>query len=202
MTLKMIHRSFALGLATFIVLHMINHVMILGGIEWHLAGIEAFRKLYRLPGVEHILIAAFLVQIGIGLRLLWRGPRRPGPWGRAQRWSGVVLAAFLLQHIGAALMTRLLYPDVDTNSYWAASVVNNKPFVWYFAPYYVALVGALFIHIASFIRFRPWGRRWARAVAVGGVAFGVVIVAGLMGAFGTVNLPSEHQAYIDNYWQF
>lgn len=202
MTLKSVHRTLALILAAFIVLHLANHALIIGGIELHLAGMEALRNIYRLPGVEHILIAGFVMQIVIGVIQLWRGPKRPGPWGRAQRWSGMVLAVFLSQHIGAALMTRLIYPDVDTNSYWAASVVQNSPFVWYFAPYYVALVGAMFIHIAAFIRFRTRGKARAMPLAIGGIVFGVLVVAGLMGAFGDVILPPEHQAYIDNYWQF
>ena len=202
MTLNMIHRSLAGILVAFVVAHMANHALILGGIERHLAGMDALRKLYRINGVEHVLIAAFVCQIAIGLTLLWRSPKRPGRWGRAQRWSGLILAVFLLQHIGAAVMTRVVYPEVDTNSYWAASVVQNSPFVWYFAPYYVALVGAMFVHVAAFVRFRPWGRRLAFPLAIGGIMFGALIVAGLMGAFGEVILPPQHQAYIDTYWQF
>ncbi len=202
MTVKRLHRGLACLLGAFIVVHLANHALILGGIESHLAGMQTLRRIYRMPVVEALLIAGFGFQIVLGLIQTWRSAKRKGPWARAQRWSGIVLAFVLTQHIGAALMTRVLYPSVDTNSYWAASVVQNSPLVWYFAPYYVVLVGATFVHFAAYARLRPWGRKLSMAVSLGGIAFGCMIVAGLMGAFGAVNLPPENQAYIDTFWQF
>ena len=77
-TLRRLHRMMALGLAIFIVLHLMNHVMILFGPESHVAMMDMLRYTYRHPVVEFALFAAFYMQIFIGLRLLWRRgkPRR------------------------------------------------------------------------------------------------------------------------------
>lgn len=195
MTLRRLHRWNAWFLAAFIIAHMGNHLAILGGIEAHLGVMQVLRVVYRLPGVEHLLIAGFAVQIGLGVRLLIRSRRRD-PWGRLQWWSGLVLAVFLTQHIVAAILTRVVYPNVDTNSYWAATVVQGTPHVWYFAPYYVLGIASLFAHLATYVRRSPI----AILLALAGPVVGVVIVAGLMGAFGAVSLPQAHQQYLDSYW--
>jgi len=68
--------------------------------------------------------------------------------------SGAILLLFLVQHVGAALYVRAFLPSIDTNIYWAASVVHSKPLSLYFGPYYFLGVSAVFLHIAAFVAWR------------------------------------------------
>ena len=195
MILRRLHRLLAIGLAAFIVLHLANHLLILGGAELHLTVMKALRPLYRNPIVEPILLVGFLVQISLGLRLVWiRGwPKRF--WPRLQSLSGLILSLFLAQHIGATLFTRWSLPELDTNTYWAASVVSRAPLSVYFIPYYILGIAALGIHLSSRMR----NRKWARVGACASLACAVLIVAGFAGVFDEIELPSAYHAYLDNH---
>lgn len=198
MTISRLHRYNALFLAAFLALHMANHIALIAGIEAHLRAQTALRQAYRLPGIEHVLITLFAVQILLGLVLVLRRGWPKGGWAWAQVLSGLYLTLFLVQHLAAIILARL--DGLDTNSYFAASVVSAPPFVWYFAPYYVLSITALFTHIAAALRFSIWPAppRWQhRALPVAGLTLGVIAVAGLMGGFGPVILPSAYQSYLD-----
>ena len=97
-------------------------------------------------------------------------------------------------------MTRAFRPEIDTNIFWAASVVSRAGFAAYFAPYYLIGVSALFIHLAAFIALRKRRRHLAAIVALLGCAFSLAIVLGLLGFFDPVILPPEYEAYLDNFW--
>ncbi len=194
--LRSLHRVTAMLLAAFIAAHLGNHLLIFAGAEWHIWGMEALRGIYRNPIIEPLLLAAFVSQIAFGLRLLWqRGwPRRF--WPRLQIVSGGFLAFFLVQHIGATLLTRMVFDTIDTNTYWAAAVVSRAPFQWYFAPYYILGVAALFAHMAVVLHRRPAQRMIAWVVLLAGPVAGLAIVKGLM----AVELPAAYHAYLDDYW--
>lgn len=189
-----------MGLGVFLLLHMGNHAMLLVGVEAHLAVQEALRRVYRHPLVEPILLVAVAVQIGLGARMIWqRGWPRRG-WARLQVLSGGVLGVFLLQHVTAALLTRWMKPDIETNVYWAASVVSRPAFATYFAPYYMLGVAAMFAHVASFLALRRRQPKIARGLVVFGAGYAIVIVLALMGVFGAIPLPPAYETYLDNFW--
>lgn len=200
MTLRRLHRWLALGLTAFVVLHLMNHAAIFFSVQTHLQVQESLRPVYRNPVVEPVLLLAVLAQIGVGARLIWRHrwPRRG--WARAQVLSGAVLGAFLVQHVGAALMTGWFKPEIDTTVFWAASVVSRPGFAAYFAPYYVVGVAMVFLHFASFIAVRRRRPTLACGIAIVGGVYAVAIVAGLMGAWGDVVLPEAYETYLDTFW--
>lgn len=92
------------------------------------------------------------------------------------------LALFLVQHVPAVLRAR-----PETGTAFAAAVVQEWPGAAYFIPYYIAAVAALATHLAAAHRFAHWPAPpdlLARALPWAGAVLGVVIVAGLLGAFG------------------
>ena len=194
-TLRRLHRMMALGLAIFIVLHLMNHAMIVFGAESHAAMMDILRHVYRHPVVEIALFAAFSIQIVIGLRLLWRRGKPRHFWGWMQAGSGVALSFFLVQHMSAIVLTRVTFPDMPTDIYWAASVVSRMPLTAYFAPYYTIGVAALFIHLGAFAAMRRQ-RALGLALCIGGIGFAIMIVAGLMGAYHPITLPAVNEIYL------
>jgi len=188
------HRALAIGLALFIALHLAHHLTILAGAQTHLAVLEVIRPLYRNPIVEPLLIAGFTLQIILGLRLAYRRGWPKRFWPRIQSASGVLIALFLIQHIGAALYTRYS-TDLDTNTYWAASVAGIWPLNLYFIPYYFVGITALGWHISSRLRTGRW------ALALTTTLLAALIVAGFTGAFQHIDLPQAYRAYALSYTQ-
>lgn len=200
MSLRAAHRVLGCIVGLFVVMHLANHAALFWGLEQHLRIQELLKPIYRNPIIEPLLLLAFAAQIGVGVRLLIRfgWPRRP--WARLQVISGAVLALFLMQHISAALLTRLIKTEIDTNIYWAAAVVSRIEFALYFTPYYALGIFALFLHLAAFIALRyrkPWGA--GTIIGTGGV-FSLAIVSALSGAFFQIKLPIQYQTYLDDFW--
>jgi len=191
-----LHRGLGLFLGVFIMAHLVNHLALFWGVEQHIALQEMLRKIYRNRFVEPVLIAAFAVQIALGFRLLLRRGWPTRFWPRMQVLSAGLLGFFLIQHIGAALITRATSPEVDTNIYWAASVVSRAPFALYFAPYYVLGLLGLFLHLAAFIALKRRDRHLAGAVALLGTAVSIAIVAALGGGLRAIELPTEYETYL------
>jgi hypothetical protein len=191
-----IHRILGICLGAFILMHLVNHLALFWGVEHHIAIQQNLRKVYRFPLIEPFLICGFAVQLFIGIRLLMkRGwPRRF--WQKAQIVSGLLFAFFLCQHIGAALYTRWFWPTIDTNVYWAASVVSRAPFSLYFVPYYIAGLAAIFVHFSAFIAIKHRATSMAWAIATVGVALSIAIVMALSGTFYPINLPPPYEAYL------
>ena len=196
MTLRRIHRITAGVLGLFILVHLSNHLALLVSPTAHLQVMEALRPFYRPLFIEIPLLAAFLFQIALGVRLALRRPWPRRNWPLAQRISGLILALFLLQHIIAAIATRVVYDSIDTNVYWAAAVVSAAPHIWYFVPYYFLGCLSLFVHLASHLH----KRRPALALTTLGVGsvFSAFIVVSLIGPH---DLPAPYIAYLENYWQ-
>lgn len=192
----MLHRSLGLFLALFIAMHLGNHIALFWGVDQHLAVQEALRKVYRNPVIEAILLVGVAAQVFLGIRLLLRRGWPRQTWPRIQWLSGIALALFLAQHIGAALYTRMFWHSIDTNIYWAASVVSTVPSALYFAPYYAVGIGALFFHLAAYIALRKRRPRAALMICIFGAAFSVAIVSALGGAFYSIDLPPTYVAYI------
>lgn len=196
--LRRVHGWLAAILIVFLMLHFATHLSGLAGIERYNAVQDMARRIYRAPLVEPLLIAGILAQMAIGARLLWalwrRGPR--GPWQWAQLLSGAGILFFLAQHLPAFAVARFGF-GLDTTFYWPASVMRDV-LALYFTPYYFVGVLSLFVHLGCALRMllmRRGMRNAARLAGWGlgltGAATGLAIVLMLLGAFYSIELPTE-----------
>ena len=203
MSLSRLHRLTATLLAAFIAAHLLNHLALLFGIEANRAMMEVLRRVYRHPLVEPVLYVLFIGQIGLGLTMAFRGGAPKETWPRIQAVCGLILALFLIVHLAAPLSARHFYPEMDTNVFWAASVVSRPPFSWFFIPYYWLGVTALFGHVAAALAFRrspePGGPAALAVLAAGPVIAGV-IVASYSGALFPIHLPPAYETYLKSYY--
>lgn len=198
--LQRTHRINALLLSIFISVHLINHLTIIGGVETHLAVMKILRVFYRPLAVETMLYFLFGSQIIIGFIMTFKRGYPNTQWVWAQYISGIILAFFLLQHLGAALLTRVFNPEIDTNVYWAAAVVSREPFVWYFAPYYTLGILSLFVHVAAALGKRTQFKAYSNWIVAAGVLVAVIVIPSLMGWYaGPIDLPMEHMQYIKGF---
>lgn len=199
MTLTRLHRLNAGVLGLFLILHFANHAVLLIGRDSHLSVMKSLRQVYRVGFIEYPLFALFAAQIVLGLLLVLKRGKPKGFWSWAQVASGLYIGFFLLQHLGAIIAARISY-TFETTTYFAAAVVSAEPFAWYFIPYYVLGVAAVFTHIAAAARFAIWpepAKWWHKALPVVGLAFALSVVIALSwGAFS--ELPPENRAYLDD----
>jgi hypothetical protein len=187
------HRLSGTLLVVFIAVHLGNHVLALHSIAWHQRGMALLRLGYRQPLVETILLAAVLWQIGSGLALVRRRGRQTAAFfEQVQVYSGLYLALFLLIHVGAVLAGRYVW-HVDTNFYFAAQGLNTAPWYWFFGPYYVCAVGAVFSHLAAAHYRHRRNRARARSEALwimgAGWGLGLLLVLAFTNYFRGVPLP-------------
>ena len=111
--------------------------------------------------------------------------------------SGGYIAFFVLQHLGAIVLSRMSY-EFETTTYFAAAVVSAAPFAWYFFPYYVLGIVAVFTHIAAAARFAIWpapAKLWHKALPIVGLVFGLAVVTSL--SLGSAaDLPAVNRTYL------
>lgn len=200
MSLRKLHGFSALFLALYALVHLTNHLVGMAGAEAHIAFMQSFRSVYRIPAVEVLLLGAVAVQIYSGLTFVirgWRQRRGVMPW--LQAGSGAYLAFFLLNHVGAILFGRLVL-HLDTNFYFAAAGFYVSPFQFFFAPYYFLAVLALFTHLGCALYWQLQARsQTARVLAVAlpaavGLIVSMLIVLSLAGLFHAVQVPAEYKA--------
>lgn len=200
MKLRKLHAFSALFLGIYATFHLANHLAGLVGVEAHIAFMQSLRTIYRQPVVEVSLIAAVLLQIYSGISFVARGwKHRRGfmPW--LQAGSGVYLAFFLLNHVGAVLLGRAVF-KLDTNFYFAAAGFHVPPFQFFFAPYYFLGVMALFTHLGCALYWRLQTQsRSNRLLAVVlpvsiGAALSVLMVLMVAGALYPIQVPVEYTA--------
>jgi len=200
MTLRKLHIYSALLLTAFAVVHIVNHLVGIVGVEAHLAFMHTFRLVYRMPVVEAILLVAVAFQICSGIIFVVRGwKRRKGFIHWLQLGSGAYLAFFFLNHVGAVLFGRTVL-NLDTNFYFAAAGFHVEPFQFFFAPYYFLGVLALFCHLACALYWRlreqsPFARGVAVAVTmIFGFGISLTVVLTLAGVFYPIEIPPEYKA--------
>ena len=175
-SLRGLHLASGLLIALFVVLHIGNHLAMFAGQAAHIAVMESLRPFYHNLVAETLLMLALAFQLSTGFAMIWRtrGERRAG-LARWQAISGVVLALFILNHVGAVWGGRLLL-GLDTNYHFAAAGMHAG-YAGFFVPYYFLGVTALFVHAACALAWRVRGR--AVPLAVG--ALGVALAAGFTG---------------------
>ena len=147
---KTFHRITGIIIAVFVLAHLLNHAMAWFGIETHREIMEALRKVYRQPIVEVLLVFCFGFQVYSGLKLAKNLKKKPALTlnDRLQIYSGIVFTFFIVQHIPAVLFQRA-YFKLDTDFYFAARVVLEAPFKFYFVPYYFLGIMAFGVHVAA-----------------------------------------------------
>jgi len=148
MKLKQLHRISGIIIAAFLVMHLSNHLFALGGPAWHITVMKYFRKVYRFPPVEVLLLLCVTIQIISGLRLVFKKGFRKQPfYVIAQAVSGLYLSLFLINHVRAVLLARYEW-HVETDFYFASGVAVHYPEKLFFIPYYTLSVLCAFTHIA------------------------------------------------------
>jgi hypothetical protein len=197
--LHKLHRMSALVIGSFILVHLINHLYILGGVQQHIDFMDAFRVVYRNPIAESILLLCVMFQVCIGLYFVWRRRgQRSGFLEKAQALSGLYLAYFLLNHVGAVLYGRFV-AELDTNIYYGIAGFYTAPFHLYFNPYYFFAVVAIFVHIASAFQWLsrkqiadPLRSRLAYTIIFLGLVISLILILSFNGVFNEIEIPQEY----------
>ena len=204
MQLRTIHRYSALFLGLFVLVHLLNHLVGLSGIEAHTAFMKSARVVYRFPAIEVLLLLAVAIQIYSGLTFVVRGwKQRRGFVAWLQAGSGIYLALFFLNHVAAVLIGRT-FLNLETNFHFAAAGFYVYPFQFFFAPYYFLAVLSLFIHLGCAFYWQVESRPLSvRGSALGfpvliGIVLATVIVLMLAGVFYPVEIPPEYTAVFEN----
>src|SRR5262249_51816449 len=89
----------------FLAMHLINHLAGLWSEAAHRMLMCAFRHVYRAGGVEPVLVAFLMFQVGSGPFLVWQYPRRSVDLVRTlQIASGVYLLFFVPAHMNSVFI--------------------------------------------------------------------------------------------------
>jgi succinate dehydrogenase/fumarate reductase cytochrome b subunit len=176
------HKISALILFAFIIAHIFNHLSGFYGIETYNSVQKILRRVYRFPPVEIFLLLLISWQSILGLTLLIQSLRRGRPkgfWAWTQILSGGFFFVFIVEHLIALLMARLVF-RLDTNFYWPASVMSGPPYTYYFIPYYFLGIFALLTHIGIGLRY--WAIDAGRPVLGNGIGIGFMLMGAVIGA--------------------
>jgi hypothetical protein len=200
LSLRILHLTSGVVVAAYAALHIANHLAALFGFAAHIAFMQVARLVYRHPVVETVLLACVLWQVLSGVWLVAQGwRRRRGTVAWLQAGAGAYLVFFLVVHVGAVLVGRRAL-GLDTNIYYAAAGLHVRPFVYFFAPYYVLGVTALVAHLGCAAYWRASvPSRWSAGRVVGlstagGAVLALLIVLALAGAFYPVDIPAAYEA--------
>lgn len=195
---RTLHRYNAMLLAVFLVTHLSAHLFAILGPQSHTDALAAIQWVYRYSVVEAVLIAAFAMQIMLGLRLAifrW-ADRRSSAWASMQLFSGIYLLLFILNHSISALIARYGL-GLETGFAWVSTPLNTPLVQWFFYPYYALAVCSLCVHIGAALHFR--GRpRLAKALSF----LGVPIAAAYLASFGGWIYPVEPVATYQDIYTF
>lgn len=195
--MKKAHFISGIVLSLFVSLHLLNHLAAVHSIDLHIEIMNALRCVYQHPLIEPILLFAVLIQIISGIQLVRnRGWKQSEWYNKLHIYSGIYLGFFLLMHTSATLVGRFILL-VDTNFYYGAMVVNAKPYLFFYIPYYFLGALSFFVHIACIIRIksiRKVGLQKANRRANGWIAFGAILGVIILWAFTyNVQIPSLYK---------
>jgi hypothetical protein len=187
--IKRIHYISGLTLAVFIMVHLANHLAVLGGAEVHIQIMEQLRKVYQHILVETLLLIAVVTQIFSGIRL-YLSLRKDASRGTAEKYqifTGLYLAFFLLIHVSAVLTGRFVL-ELDTNLYFGAAGLNKFPLMLFFIPYYFLSIVAVFGHIGA-IHFRKTENLLQSRIIAG---IGLVLAILILSAMTQLDIPDVY----------
>lgn len=195
---KTLHHFTGITLSLFIGFHLFNHLYSFAGPEAHIALMDKFRKVYRHPVIETILVLVVLTQVVSGIRLLFN--RKPKILAeKIQIYSGFYLSLFLVGHVGAVIASRMI-EGLDTNFYYTSAGFNMHPATFFFIPYYFLDVCAISLHIAA-IHYLKTKSKWSSYLIGGtGIIAAMLIVAGYTNFFQWRDTPPKERAFIEKYF--
>lgn len=200
---KNLHRITGIIISVFATAHLFNHAMAWYGIETHREIMEAMRKIYRQPIVETFLLLCFGFQVYSGIKQAQKARKNASLplLDRLQIYSGLVFAFFITQHI-IAVITQRLYLHLESDFYFAARVVLEAPFKFYFVPYYFLGIMALGIHVAVTHRKKITGmvsekQANVQALVITALAFctAILILYIFMGGRYVIIIPKVFEVY-------
>lgn len=198
-TIKKLHHLSGIIIASFLLLHVTNHLFALGGPALHIAVMKWFRHVYRFLPVEVLLLLCVIFQVISGVALVFKKRFLKQPlYVIVQILSGLYLSFFIVFHVRAVMLGRYKW-DVDTDFYFAAGVANNYPSQLFFIPYYTLSLVCVFAHIACAhykigmekinkipVDIKPGYRRMYKREAAGICLAGAIITFLIMIAFSGV----------------
>jgi succinate dehydrogenase/fumarate reductase cytochrome b subunit len=192
--IKSIHYFSGILITVFILVHLLNHLLVLHSEALHITFMQSARKIYRHPAVETILLTAVLTQIISGIRLVvitWGTSLELFDW--LHILSGLYLALFLIVHVTAVLIGRYKL-HLDTNLYYGAGVMNVHPQKLIFIPYYALAILSFFTHIASIHRIKMKELLPIETVEQHSwiiIGTGILITFLIIGRMSKIDLPKE-----------
>jgi len=147
-TIMNLHRLSGIVIASFLLLHITNHLFALGGPQLHIAVMNLFRHVYRFPPVEILLLLCVAFQVVSGVILVFKkGFLKQPYYVLLQICSGLYLSFFMIYHVRAVMLGRFVW-NANTDFYFAAGVANRYPEKVFFIPYYTLSLVCVFAHIA------------------------------------------------------
>jgi hypothetical protein len=147
-SIKQWHRLSGIVIASFLLLHITNHLFALGGPALHIAVMKVFRHVYRFLPLEIILLACVGFQVISGITLVFKKGFSKQPfYVVVQVVSGLYLSFFMLYHVRAVMMGRYAW-HTETDFYYAAGGASHYPASLFFIPYYSLSLVCVFAHIA------------------------------------------------------
>jgi adenylate cyclase len=148
-------------------------------------GHDILMRPWRTPAGLSLLLAAFLVHIGLGLTALFRRRHLRMPAMEALQLAlGLLIPFLLIPHVSDARLAVLLEGLEDSYfrllyTFWIADPAVNLP-------RQLALLLAVWIHgcigVHMWLRFRPWYRHWLPALAAVAIALPALAVLGVINA--------------------
>lgn len=201
--IKRLHYFSGIYITLFIILHLINHLSSIFGIEYHLEVMDHLRKFYRNPIAEILLLTAIGFQIFSGIKLFFIKRKIVKTFfEKLQIWSGLYLAFFFIIHLGAVLAGRYIL-ELDTNFYFGAAGLNTFPFNLFFIPYYSLAIFSFFGHIAGIHANKMKNsilgitvKQQSTIILINGIIMTIFVVYGMTNGFCGIVLPQEYKVLI------
>lgn len=200
MTLKKLHFITGLTITGFVGLHLFNHLVSINGADKHMEVMNALRPIYRNIIIETLLILAVIIQIFSGIRLFSINRKRATTFfDKLQLWSGLYLALFLVIHLSAVFVGRLVL-HLDTNFYFGVAGLNSFPANLFFIPYYALTILSFFGHIAAIhckkmkqpiLGLTPIAQ--SKLIIAFGIVLTIIVFYGLTNHFNGVVIPKEYE---------
>ncbi len=191
--LRVAHGVVAALVVSFVLFHLSNHLLGLGGPDLHASVRRVGRRFYRSSVVEPVLVGLMLFQVISGARLVWRWSGVAVDAYRVfQIGSGTYLAAFIVTHLNSALVSARTVHKIETDWAWAsgapAGLIHDA---WNIRllPHYAFGVFFILAHLGSGLRGIVIDHGMSAAIAnrvwaVGLIVSGLISVAIMSGLCG------------------
>lgn len=190
---KKIHHFSGIILSLYIFFHLVNHLFALAGPGEHIRIMEIFRKAYRNPIIESLLLAVVAFQVTTGFRLVFQR-RAKITAEKIQVYTGLYLSFFLIAHVAAVLIGRYV-EHFDTNFYYAAWGMNLAPATLIFIPYYFLSVVAISLHVSA-LHYLKTKSKFAYVIAGTGITTAILILMGFTNWFNWLTMPLQYHEYM------